>query len=104
MINLVYQFIQRCVFSSLFFLQVLKLQVILDNMLFQKLAALFVLMVFASHGVIGHPYPDVPGPEDTMDNVLGDAGEFLSKAGAQSILEAIMMPGLNAANEAEEGC
>lgn len=43
-------------------------------MLFQKLAALFALMVFASHSVIGHPYPVGPSPEGIPNSVFEGAG------------------------------
>ena len=86
-----------------FFSQVLKLQVILDNMLSHKLAALFALMVFASHGVIGRPYPDGPGPEDTVDNLLGDIGIGAGEIGVQTLPAAVIVPGLEAANQAEQG-
>lgn len=81
----------------------LKLQVKLDIMLSQKLAAFFALMVFASHGVIGRPYPDGPGPEDTTDSTLGDVGVALAEIGVQDLPAALIVPGLDAANQAEQG-
>ena len=72
-------------------------------MLSQKLAAFFALMVFASHGVIGRPYPDGPGPEDIADSILGDVGVAVGRTGVQILPAAIVDPGLEAANQAEHG-
>jgi len=42
-------------------------------MLSQKIAALFALMVFASQGVIGRPYPNLLAEGDSLgEDILGD--------------------------------
>ena len=62
-------------------------------MLSQKLAALFALMIFASHGVIGRPCPVGPGPEAITDSTFGDGGVAVGAIGVQGLPPAVVVPG-----------
>ena len=63
-------------------------------MLSQKLAALFALvMVFASQGVIGLPYPSSDN-ESLLDNVEANAGKLIADIGVDVFPAQLIDPGI----------